>query len=207
MSLLNHLYQGYTVSQYKAWSTHKHSLCTAQVQCSAQQAGSGKSGEGSRTRAVIGAITPAHCCMHLSCRLCMSFPCYIHCSQVLCLPRAWSWHGIALSSDPVSGSCWPRVQSCTLPSTFMQKVSTPHIFPLYSRALRSLGRSGWILPRIHNLVLIISSCWALEHRAFSSSTTAMRANGWLCYQEANSFSEHDKPCHAVSPGESPAEQQ
>lgn len=131
--------------------------------------------------------------MHISCRPCMSFLCYIYCSQALCLPVAWSWHKIALSSDPVSVSCWPRAQSCTLPSIFMQKASTPHIFLLYSRALCSLGRSGWILPRIRNLVLIISSCWALEHRAFSSSTTAMRANGWLCYQEANSFQSTRSP--------------
>lgn len=56
------------------------------------------------------------------------------------------------------------------------------------------------MPRIHNLVLIISSCWALEHRAFSSRTTATRANGLLCYQEANPLQSVEDPALLQVPG-------
>lgn len=67
------------------------------------------------------------------CRHCLPFPCWSRYSQTRCLPRVWSWHRPPSTPDPVSGPRWPRVQSCTLPSTFMQKASTPHVSPLYLR--------------------------------------------------------------------------
>lgn len=48
--------------------------------------------------------------------------------------------------DPVSGLHWPRVQSCTLPSTFMQKASTPHVFPLYLRPCEILAEVDGFCP-------------------------------------------------------------
>lgn len=95
-------------------------------------------------------------------------------------------------------SCfWATVTKSVITRTSFQiyarSIHPTHILSTVFEALCSLGWSGWILPRIHNLVLIIPSCWALEHRAFSLRTTATRANELLCYQEANPLQSAEDP--------------
>lgn len=58
-----------TGSQKKSRSIHKHSLCKAQVQHSAQQGwlwgARAEAKEGNRTKATIGAIALARYCIHI----------------------------------------------------------------------------------------------------------------------------------------------
>lgn len=129
----------------------------------------------------IGAISPAHYCSHISLQALPPHP---------LLPNPLLTRGVELAQTYINPrSCfWATLTKSAIMHTsfhiYAKSTHPTHISTVF-QALCSLGRSGWILPRIHNLVLIISSCWALEHRAFSSRTTATRANGSLCYQEAN----------------------
>lgn len=114
------------------------------------------------------------------------------------LPNPLLTQGVELAQthiDPRSCFWATLTKSAIMHTSFhiYAKSIHPTCISTVFEALCSLGRSGWILPRIHNLVLIISSCWALEHRAFSSRTTATRANGLLCYQEANPLQSGEEP--------------
>lgn len=138
--------------QIEAWGIHKPTLWKDQEQCTAQQGwqqrAQKRAKEGSRTRGMagIGATSPPCYCSHLSLQALPPVPCWSCHHQTHSSPRVWSWHRPVLTPDPVSGLCWPRVQSCTLPSTFMQKASTPHVFPLYLRPCEILAEVDGFCP-------------------------------------------------------------
>lgn len=140
-----------THSQGNAWGIHKPALLKDQEQCSAQQGwkqgAQKRAKEGSRTwgMAGIGAISPPWYCSHLCLQALPPVPCW-SCHQTRSSPGVWSWHRPASTPDPVSELCWPGVQSCTLPCTFMQKASTPHVFPLYLRPCEILAEVDGFCP-------------------------------------------------------------
>lgn len=193
-------------SQTEAWGSHRHNLSKDQVQCSAQQGWQWgahvKAKEGCRTRemAGIGATSPACYCSRISLQALPPLPLL----EPL-LPKPLLTQGVELAQTRVDPrSCfWATLTKSAIMHTsfhiYAKSTHPTHISTVF-KALCSLGRSGWILPRIHNLVLIISSCWALEHRAFSSRTTATRANGLLCYQEANPLQSVEDPAPLQVPG-------
>lgn len=138
-------------SQTETCGICKHTLLMDQEQGSAQQGWQQgtrkKAKEGSRTRGMagIGAIS-----LHVTAATC---PCR-HCPRPLLelsSPNPQLTQGVELARtpstpDPVSGLHWPRGQSCTLPSTFMQKASTPHVFPLYLRPCEILAEVDGFCP-------------------------------------------------------------
>lgn len=139
-----------------------------------------KAKEGSRTGGITGTevIFPACSCIPL---------------QVLpplSLLEALLTPGVELAQiciDPRSCLWAMLIRSAIMHTSFHFYAKNIHPTRISTafEVLCSLGRSGRALTRIHDLVLIVSSCWALERRAFSSRTTATRANRLLCYQEAD----------------------
>lgn len=193
-------------SQTEAWGIHKHNLSKDQLQRSAQrgwqQDAHVKAKEGSRTRGMAGtgAISPARSCSRIPLQTLPPLPLL----EPL-LPNPLLAQGVELAQTPIDPrSCfWATLTKSAIMHTsfhiYAKSIHPTHISTVFE-ALCSLGRSGWILPRIHNLVLIIPSCWALEHRAFSSRTTTTRANGLLCYQEANPLQSTEDPAPLKVPG-------
>lgn len=148
----------------------------------------------------IGAISPACYCSHISLQALPPLP-----LLELLLPNPLLTQGVELAQiriDPRSCFWATLTKSAIMHASFhiYAKSIHPTCISTVFEALCCLGRSGRILPRIHNLVLIISSCWALEHRAFNSRTTATRANGLLCYQEANPLQSTEDPALLQAPG-------